>query len=264
MEAASPVLWRIECIWTAHSGQGALHAMALLLNGAPSFGEVLPQSVLTHKEGREWKRLCERALPKRRRHWLLGRLAAKLAAREWLMASMSPLELTDIEVGNDPQGKPYLKLADVEKAPAVSLAHSGAWALAVVAARTERIGADIEAAARELRDPCAFSRLAFSPEEQALLPGCHDASWQKAALALWCAKEAAAKATGLGLRGQPRAFELIGCMARSAQIRYGTGLYAVSLFVEPSFTVAFATPDNGDALVWGLRNSDHPRRLMAA
>lgn len=149
----------------------------------------------------------------RRREWLLGRMAAKDAVREYADARLGvKLAPAEIEVLPDGRGRPIIHCPELEamgEAPAVSLAHAplpadaaagrGSVAVAAVASHG-RVGVDVEIPdARRLGDWLAS---AFHPDDLHLAP---DADTQ---LVFWAAKEAAAKAAGLGFEGQPQAWRI--------------------------------------------------------
>lgn len=90
-------------------------------------------------------------------------------------------------------GKPRLEPAD--GAPRFSLTHTDGLA-AVAIADGHDVGVDAEAAARD-PDEAALAALALAPAEIADLDGVEDR--RQRLLRLWVAKEALAKAVGLGL-----------------------------------------------------------------
>lgn len=158
----------------------------------------IAHTVLSARERETW-----RALPPtgpRRARWLMGRVAAKEAVQRWAEERHGQsLSLIEIEIGADERGKPAVTFAagaSLIEAPELSLSHSDTMAIAVVAADVS-VGVDIE----EERDsrPRAVPALAFVEGELA------DADRASVPpIALWCAKEAAAKALGVGLLGEPR------------------------------------------------------------
>ncbi|AGY59896.1 type I polyketide synthase [Gloeobacter kilaueensis] len=181
----------------------------------------------------------------RRRDWLLGRLAAKEALRQWagtyLGVALAP---ADFEIWGNELGRPEVHcpaLAQLGWMPAVSIAHSDGCAVAAVAADGYTLGIDLQ---RRLPLRTAdWVNVAFESTELALLP---DATDELALLGLWCAKEAAAKAHGTGLAGAPRQWQVV---ARSpdgsaltvhhAGLFFGVQLWASS---EEVFAVCRAVP----------------------
>jgi phosphopantetheinyl transferase len=118
------------------------------------------------------------------RDWLLGRLAAKAAAgRRWR------LPLAEAEIGSGPDGRPWSF-----QAPAgfVSLSHTPGAAAAAAAGRP--VGVDLELWSRSLSDRAW--NWSFTSGERRLA---ETSGPFPARLALWCAKEAAAKSWGRAL-----------------------------------------------------------------
>jgi malonyl CoA-acyl carrier protein transacylase/phosphopantetheinyl transferase/acyl carrier protein len=170
--------------------------------------EVLAHLVLGRREREEWRAL--QAGEKRRTEWLLGRLAAKDAARLLLAERLGrPLCPADVEVRTDVHGRPCVDGAwsAAFGAPlAASISHVEGLAVALVASGTGvGVGIDVEPA---LGRGAGFSgdlELAFTREERALLDSLVDGVGpEEWLLRFWCAKEAAAKALGVGLDGDPR------------------------------------------------------------
>ncbi len=161
------------------------------------------------------RRVFYRELPAvgpRREEWLVGRIAAKEAVREWLLQHHGlRLASADIEIANAPSGQPYVSriwgLPAGIAAPALSISHSQRGALAACAPAGAQLGVDYQRLERvDTEDLIAG---AFSPAEARQFLRVLPAAEQKhAAVALWCAKEAAAKAAGSGLEGQPQAWSI--------------------------------------------------------
>jgi len=120
------------------------------------------------------------------RGWYLGRLAAKAAAgRRWR------LPLAEVEIRSEPTGRPWSFKAS---APAgfISLSHTRGAAAAASSGRP--VGVDLEPWSRELSDRVWM--WAFTAGERRLA---ETGGSFPVRLALWCAKEAAAKSWGLPL-----------------------------------------------------------------
>jgi phosphopantetheinyl transferase len=163
------------------------------------FLQSIAHSVLTESERETW-----RAIPlgsPRRARWLMGRVAAKEAVCAWAAErhglSLGPI---GVEIGADERGKPVARLAAAGfipvPPPELSISHADTLGLAVVAADVA-VGVDIEEERQGA--PRTVPEMAFAEGELA------DAA--RAGLppiALWCAKEAAAKALGVGLLGEPK------------------------------------------------------------
>ncbi len=140
---------------------------------------------------------------RKKRGWLLGRMAAKDAVRDWLRrrgrASMFPIE---VAVRNEASGRPVVS-GTFDQDLRVSIAHKDGIAVARVAEGRD-VGVDIERI--EPRGE-SFAKIAFSDAERALRPT-DDGPADEWLTRVWCAKEAAAKALGTGLEGNPRHFEV--------------------------------------------------------
>jgi phosphopantetheinyl transferase (holo-ACP synthase) len=174
--------------------------------------------------------------PRRQRQWLMGRIAAKDAARLWLSRTagepfLHPVQLT---IGNDEKGRPFVRLpggsgdspagsagrpvtspdgASISDAPAaaswqapsVSMAHTAAMAVAV--ASSGPAGIDVEAADAgsrlTLEDFAADTEIDLLAEAGG---GEIRTIW---VTRLWCAKESAAKLLGGGLQGRPKRIRAI-------------------------------------------------------
>ena len=144
--------------------------------------------------GEEWGRF--RAAP--RADFLLGRIAAKDAVRHWVRShqnrSLHPLE---VEIAAAPGDGLKIHTPD-DTSLRVSIAHIEDEGIAAVA-EGRRVGVDL--ARISDRGP-EFLATAFTPEETSILQatGTEMNAWVHRA---WCAKEAAAKAAGLGLASLP-------------------------------------------------------------
>jgi phosphopantetheinyl transferase len=120
------------------------------------------------------------------RGWLLGRLAAKAAAGRRLR--LSPAE---VEIRSEAAGRPW-SFQGAVAAGFISLSHTRGAAAAVAAGRP--VGVDLEPWSRSLSDR-AWT-WSFTPGERRLA---ETGGPFPARLALWCAKEAAAKSWGRAL-----------------------------------------------------------------
>jgi malonyl CoA-acyl carrier protein transacylase/phosphopantetheinyl transferase len=148
--------------------------------------------------------------PRGRRHWLMGRIAAKDAVRRWLWARGSaPLFPVEVTIAADEHGRPIVNVAGPLKV-CVSIAHSGDLAVAI--AHEKPIGIDVEII--EPRNP-GLEMIALSPQERALLDRVVSGmrsdpvrARSEAFTRFWTAKEAVSKAEGTGLAGRPTAFAI--------------------------------------------------------
>jgi phosphopantetheinyl transferase len=152
--------------------------------------------------------------PRGRRQWLLGRIAAKDAVRQWLWErGEGPVFPAEIQVPADEHGRPYAAgqygrtLPDLD----LTLAHRAEAAVALVTARTEGESPGIDIEEITDRDEGTLA-VAFGEAERRLLAevcaaaGEPEAMW---ATTFWAAKEAVAKAEGTGFLGRPRDFAVV-------------------------------------------------------
>ncbi|MEU5028022.1 beta-ketoacyl synthase N-terminal-like domain-containing protein [Streptomyces milbemycinicus] len=137
-----------------------------------------------HLAGAE-RRAYERQAPRGRRQWLLGRIAAKDAVRQWLWArGEGPVFPAEIQVCEDPRGRPYVLGVHGRTLPALDVALAGraeAGLALVVPRPPDRDRAD------------SGPRPGIHIEE---ITGLDTAGQETAALR--AAKEAVAKAEGVG------------------------------------------------------------------
>jgi phosphopantetheinyl transferase len=196
----------------------------------------IAHTVLTEREREAWRTLPP-AGPRRAR-WLMGRVAAKEAVQRWAEEqygrSLSPIE---IEIGADERGKPVVSFVDRAGSiapPELSISHGDTMAVAVVATDVS-VGVDIE----EERDgqPRTVPEIAFVEGELA-----EAARADIPPVALWCAKEAAAKALGVGLLGEPRRWRVrdLAPDGRTAVVRVDAFPVPVALFRQDGSIIAVA------------------------
>jgi phosphopantetheinyl transferase len=146
--------------------------------------------------------------PRGRRHWLMGRIAAKDAVRRWLWArGAGPLFPAEVAIAANEHGRPLVNAPRPWKV-CVSIAHSGDLAVAI--AGEKAVGIDVEII--EPRNP-GLEMVALSARERALLDravsgvgGDPERARSEAFTRFWAAKEAVSKAEGTGLAGRPTAF----------------------------------------------------------
>ncbi len=121
----------------------------------PVWQDALARLILGRTERRTWRELAANPHPggrKRRWEWLLGRLAAKDAARNWVRLCGGPDHLlpADIEIGSSAEGQPCItsQLPGVTVPPVISISHSGPPSVAAAVcgdgARLRGVGIDIE------------------------------------------------------------------------------------------------------------------------
>lgn len=171
---------------------------AFLDEGWGIWKRVLAHLMLNQRERDFWYQLPEKG--PRRTDWLLGRIAAKDALRQWVKQTFN-LELApvDIEILPTQLGKPVARFPQLEMVgniPDISISHSRGYIVAALAQSNMSIGIDLERL-NYIRNDDWFS-YAFTKQELDLLP---QPDSLPAVIGLWCAKEAAAKALGTGLQG---------------------------------------------------------------
>jgi len=152
------------------------------------------------------------ALPERRRR---DRIAGRLAAKRALAAHFAAehgwdAEPRDLEIVNDKEGRPVLRLPHGAPAPApsFSIAHCAEGGAAAVAAPGRRVGVDLEVVVARPAQVIAF--VAAPGEDRGAPP-----SDPEAQARLWTGKEAGLKLLGLGLDADARDVR-----ERDGEIRY--------------------------------------------
>jgi phosphopantetheinyl transferase (holo-ACP synthase) len=209
--------------------------------GGGLWQRMLANMVLSAHERRSYYRELPPAGP-RREEWLMGRVAAKEAVRQWLLAQHGlHLACADIELANSAEGEPHvMRITGLPQGiglPAISISHSRRGAFAACAAAGKRLGIDYQVMDRVV-DAEGLITGAFTPAEaQQYLGGLAATERLRAAVGLWCAKEAAAKAAGTGLKGRPADWTIAGARLGStsgaepagAQVRYSGREYGVEL-----------------------------------
>jgi phosphopantetheinyl transferase len=141
---------------------------------------------------------------RRKMDWHAGRIAAKDAVRHLLWArGEGPIFPVEIDVSSGPRGEP---LVACRYAPElrISIAHRDGTAVAL-AGEGVPVGIDLERIDSRTE---GFDDLAFTPEEQALLPD--DGTRDEWRTRMWAAKEAVAKWRGTGMEGDPRSLRIDG------------------------------------------------------
>ncbi len=159
---------------------------------------------------RDLQKLATLSFHRRRRKWLLGRVAGKRVLAALLARAGEPVPPpSDITIENDPAGAPFATFAGGRRVPyCLSLSHREGIALAVVATDPGvTLGADLETVSP--RDP-ALVRQFFTDREQALVAAAPAADRDRLVARLWSAKESVTKALGVGLRVDTRTIEVVG------------------------------------------------------
>ncbi len=145
--------------------------------------------------------------PRVQRLFLLGRIAAKDAARRWLWEQgAGPVWPVEITVENDATGRPLLR-APCEPTLHVSISHTQ-WLGVALVDDGAPVGIDVERVEERSE---AFASTAFEPNELSLLlEGAEPGTRSRVLTAAWTAKEAVAKMRGTGLGGRPKDFRITG------------------------------------------------------
>ena len=175
----------------------------------------------------------ERQPPAQRKPWLLGRIAAKDAVRFRLWddghTDVYPVELT---VTNDPDGRPRVRTSPMRdfRAHDVSLAHTGEIGVAIAKAREPGAPADAPGVGIDVAEitqrPASTVDFALSDGERSLLAslGGEAAEWFTR---FWVAKEAAGKAEGTGLAGNPRRLAVVAATPETLTVEVAGRVYRV-------------------------------------
>ncbi|MFI5361252.1 MAG: 4'-phosphopantetheinyl transferase superfamily protein [Elusimicrobiota bacterium] len=149
------------------------------------------------------------------RHRRLDRLSGRLAAKRALAAHFSAewgweADARELEIANDPDGRPLLRLPKgaPAQAPSFSISHCAEGGAAAVAAPGRRVGVDLELVVARPAEVIAF---VSAPGEDRLAPPTDP----EAQARLWTGKEAGLKLLGLGLDADARDVGLTG-----GEIRY--------------------------------------------
>lgn len=152
--------------------------------------------------GSEWQAFCTKAaVPARQLDWLLGRIAAKDAARAW--SGQSGLHPAAFAIVNNRAGQPAVSYWPPDwPVPHISIAHAAGQAIGL--ASGAEAGVDIEAVVA--RDAHCVARFC-TPSELRMLDAAPEADRVAWVTRLWCAKEAFGKRLGTGVAGSPLRFE---------------------------------------------------------
>ncbi|MEU9785126.1 beta-ketoacyl synthase N-terminal-like domain-containing protein [Streptomyces phaeochromogenes] len=184
----------------------------------------------------------ERHAPRGRRQWLLGRIAAKDAVRQWLWDhGEGPVFPAEIRVRNDESGRPYVTGLHGRTLPPldISLAHRAEAGVAIVRPHRPEPGPGIDIEEVIERDAQTLA-VALGEDELRLLRARCAATGESEALwftRFWAAKEAVAKAEGTGFRGRPRDFTVLAATAVVAAGDAAVDRLLVSGRLERAYTV---------------------------
>jgi phosphopantetheinyl transferase len=206
------------------------------------FLRILAFATLSFDERDAWRALAKNG--RQRRQWLMGRLALKEIVRHWLFQNTGHLLYpSDIVVFHDAHGKPSVGgwwEETISAAPQVSLTHDDTASIAALSASGAPVGVDAERIGR-VQNP-EWLASAFTVAERQWLQHTTSLPLEEAALRVWCAKEAAAKFGGIGLRGAPEAFEVTfeSGVGENASVRYDDHSVPVRIQRSGSLIVAVA------------------------
>jgi phosphopantetheinyl transferase len=167
-----------------------------------------------------------------------GQQVAKEVIALWAKGQgQKELPLSQIYIHHYDSGKPYFSIncnAISKSLPDISISHSHGLAAAALSCGGGTIGLDVENLSKLRRG--TWVRKAFSSEEKDFFqnPAPH------AALRLWCAKEAAAKACGTGLQGAPQKWQVTALSPDHTQvtIRHDKEIFTVQLWIKNDFLMA--------------------------
>jgi acyl transferase domain-containing protein/phosphopantetheinyl transferase (holo-ACP synthase) len=179
--------------------------------GRPVWRDVLEQVQLGPEERACYLASLGMGSEQLRSRRLWGRMAAKEAARRlWNDTRDSATYPADLAVVADERGRPLLRRvgrADLDSLPSISIAHTDGVAVGLAALDpAARVGIDVEAIVER---PAGFEALAFTATERTLLERWAGSNRTEWTTRFWCAKEAAAKASGLGMKGGPASAQVV-------------------------------------------------------
>jgi acyl transferase domain-containing protein/phosphopantetheinyl transferase len=178
-------------------------------------------------------------IPARQLQWLLGRIAAKDAVRQWLarQTGTEMLHPAAFAIENDEKGQPVVKkIPEGLAPPKLSIAHSEDRAVAIV--HRNAVGIDIERIAD--RDERFLETFATRQERERLADFVGSEDRNAWITRLWCAKEATGKMIGTGVEPSPQQFE--------ATDVNGNG--AISILHHPTgSTVSVKTTQESDFII---------------
>ena len=180
---------------------------------------------------------------KRRRDWLLGRWAAKLALLE--ITGLSTREIRRFEIDSAPNGAPLPLLDDSPCRVGLSLSHSHDRAFCAVSRTAQALGCDIE-----LVEPrsAVFVETYFTESESAHVEETSPSQRDSLVTRIWSAKESTLKALRTGLQADTRSVEVRDAGERAGQgwsiartIVAGAGEFSCLWRLDDGFVLTIAT-----------------------
>jgi phosphopantetheinyl transferase len=110
-----------------------------------------------------------------------------------------------------------------------------------VAAPDEPVGVDLERIDRRRRSELIVGSMA--DEEKSLMAGLTGEAHEERVLRVWCAKEAASKCLGTGLRGEPWAFRIVAAdpALDRCEVAHAAGTVAVTIEKREAAIIAIGT-----------------------
>jgi phosphopantetheinyl transferase len=203
-------------------------------DASPDAAALLEPTLPPHEQ----ERAARMSHPLARARFVVGRALCRRVAADAL-----GVDPRDVPLQIDERGRPHLGPA----APGVSIAHTEAIAIVAIGAGV-RVGVDVERADRDI-DVARVLRLAFPAGEAAWIAALPAPDARRAALHGWVAREAVAKATGLGATAPFAAIELDWDGVPVA-VRAGPGVPgpAPITFVSglPEYVIGLCVLDAGD------------------
>ena len=206
------------------------------------FLRILAHALLGAEERAEWRALS--GTVRHRREWLFGRAAIKEAVRMTVFQQTGKLLYPSaIQVLHDELGAPFVDgewRGALAEAPQVSLSHTARACLVAVGAAESPVGVDFEDLGRIQKPELMMGMLTAG--ERKTVEGLAGAALDERLLRLWCAKEAAAKYLGIGLQGQPDAFEVgfVDAACASARVVFEGSTTEVRLVRDGATVIAVA------------------------
>jgi 4'-phosphopantetheinyl transferase len=143
---------------------------------------------------------------KRRTEYLLRRWVCKQAVAAAVGLSGDPSSLARIEVGNHPNGAPFVRVDRELVELDVSLTDRAGWGLCLVGEDLSRVGCDLEVV--EPRSE-GFVTNFLTPVEQAFVDSGAQSDRDWAVNLIWSAKESALKVLRTGLRRDTYSVEVV-------------------------------------------------------